>query len=43
MTKKGLKTLGIIATVGGAAVALHGTTSKKWETAHTVSPLFPFW
>ena len=36
MNKKDLKVLGAIAAVGGAAVAIHGITSKRWQTAHTI-------
>jgi hypothetical protein len=36
MSKKDLKVLGMIATVGVVAVVVHGITSKKWETAHTL-------
>lgn len=36
MSKKDLKVLGVVATIGGAAVVLHGVTSKKWETAHSL-------
>jgi hypothetical protein len=39
MSKKDLKALGAIAAVGGVAVVVHGITSKKWETAHTVFSL----
>ena len=36
MKKKDLATLGAVATIGGAIVALHGITSKRWKEAHTV-------
>jgi hypothetical protein len=36
MSKKDLKVLGVIAAAGGAVVAIHGITSKKWQTAHSV-------
>ena len=36
MNKKDLKVLGTIAAVGGAVVVVHGITSKKWQTAHTI-------
>lgn len=36
MSKKDLKALGAVATIGGAVVVVHGITSKKWQTAHTV-------
>ena len=36
MSKKDLKVLGALATIGGAIVVIHGVTSKKWQTAHTV-------
>lgn len=36
MNKKDLKTIGAIAAVGTAVVALHGITSKRWQTAHTI-------
>jgi hypothetical protein len=31
MSKKDLKTLGTIASVGTAVVAIHGITSKRWR------------
>ena len=36
MNKKDLKAVGAIAAVGTAIVALHGVTSKRWQTAHTI-------
>lgn len=36
MDKNGVKVLGMIATAGGAAVAVHGITNKKWEDWHTL-------
>jgi ABC-type phosphate/phosphonate transport system permease subunit len=39
MSKKDLKVLGAIGATGGAVVIMHGITSKKWETAHTILTL----
>jgi uncharacterized membrane protein len=39
MSKKDLKVLGAVAAIGGAVVIIHGVTSKKWQTAHTVLTL----
>jgi len=39
MSKKDLQMLGVIAAAGGAVVVVHGITSKKWQTAHTVFSL----
>jgi hypothetical protein len=36
VNKKDLKTIGAIAAVGGAVVAIHGVTTKRWQIAHTV-------
>jgi hypothetical protein len=36
VSKKDLKTIGTVAAVGAAVVAIHGITSKRWQTAHTV-------
>lgn len=36
MSKKDWKAIGAVAAIGGAVVAIHGVTSKKWQTAHTV-------
>lgn len=35
MRKRDWDNLSLIATVGGAIVALHGITSRKWQEAHT--------
>jgi hypothetical protein len=35
MSKKNLATLGAVATIGGAVVALHGITNKRWKEGHT--------
>lgn len=36
MSKKDWQSIGTIATVGGAIVALHGMTNRRWQTWHTV-------
>lgn len=39
MNKKDLKVIGAVAAVGTGVVALHGITSKHWQTAHTIFTL----
>ena len=36
MTKSQLTKIGAIATIGGAIVTIHGTTSGHWKRAHTL-------
>jgi hypothetical protein len=36
MRKRDWQIIGLIATAGGAAVAVHGITSKRWKDAHTL-------
>jgi hypothetical protein len=36
MSKKDWKAVGAVAAIGGAMVAWHGITSKRWQTWHTV-------
>jgi hypothetical protein len=35
VSKKDLKIIGAIAAVGGTVLAIHGITSKRWQTAYT--------
>ena len=39
MTKSQLTEIGALATIGGAVVTLHGTTSGHWKRAHTLFSL----
>lgn len=36
MSSKDWKAVGAIAALGGAVVAAHGITNKRWQTWHTV-------
>ena len=36
MSTKNERAIGMLSTIGSAVVAIHGITSKRWKTAHTV-------